>query len=94
MPWVVWPLGGLGLASVGAFAYFGLSGKAQENTLREKTGCAPFCTPAQTDPVQTKFLIANLSLGVGIVALGAAAVVAILHQSSAAPTTPAAPDPE
>jgi hypothetical protein len=94
VPWVVWPLGGLGLAGIGAFAYFGLSGKAEENTLRGKTGCAPFCAPEQTDPVQTKFLIADVSLGVGIAALAAAAVVALVHQGSAAPATPAAPGPE
>jgi hypothetical protein len=89
----VWPLGGLGLAGIGTFAYFGLSGKAEENTLRGKTGCAPSCTPEETDPVRTKFLIANVSLGVGIVALGAATIIAFLHQS-AAPAAPAAPDPE
>jgi hypothetical protein len=87
LPWVVWPLGGLGLAGIGTFTFFGLEGKAEENTLRGKTGCAPRCTSTQLEPVETKFLIANVSLGVGIVALAAAAVVALLHQSSGPTTT-------
>jgi hypothetical protein len=84
----VWPLGGLGIAGIGTFTYFGLEGKAEENTLRGKTGCAPKCTPTQLEPVETKFLVANVSLGVGVVALAAAVIVALLHESSAAPTTP------
>jgi hypothetical protein len=90
LPWVVWPLAGVGVAGVGAFTYFGLSGKAEENSLLGPTGCAPKCTPEQTDPARTKFLIANVSLGVGIVALGAAAIVAILHQSAPPPPPSAA----
>jgi hypothetical protein len=86
LPWVVWPLGGLGVAGIGTFTYFALEGKAEENTLRGKTGCAPKCTSAQLEPVETKFLVANVSLGVGIVALAAAAIVAVLHQSSGAAT--------
>jgi hypothetical protein len=87
LPWVVWPLGGIGLAGIGTFTLFGLEGKAEENTLRGKTGCAPRCTSAQLEPVETKFLVANVSLGVGIAALAAAAIVALLHQSGSAPTT-------
>ena len=88
LPWIVWPLGGLGVAGVGTFTYFGLEGKAEENSLRaKKTGCAPTCSPAQLEPVETKFLVANVSLGIGIAALAAAAVVAVLHQSSGPATT-------
>jgi len=87
LPWVVWPLGGLGVAGIGTFAYFGLAGKAEENSLRGKSGCAPKCTSAQLEPVETKFLVANVSLGVGVVALAAAAVVALLHENSSAATT-------
>ena len=87
LPWVVWPLGGVGVAGIGTFAYFGLAGRAEENSLRGKSGCAPFCTPAQLEPVQTKFLVANVSLGVGVVALAAAAVVALLHENSSTATT-------
>jgi hypothetical protein len=92
LPWVVWPLGGLGLAGIGTFTFFGLEGTAEENTLRGKTGCAPRCSSAQLEPVETKFLVANISLGVGVVALAAAAVVALLHQSSAPSTTSTAAD--
>jgi hypothetical protein len=90
VPWVVWPLGALGAVGIAGFASFGVWGQAQQNSLRTGTmACAPYCTPEQVSPVRTKFLIADVSLGVGIAALAAAGIVALLHPHSAPakPTT-------
>lgn len=89
LPWVVWPLGGIALAGGASFAYFGLTGLADENTLRAKGGCAPYCTSTDLEPVRTKFVIADISLGVGVAALAVAAVVVLLH-AGRSPTVPTA----
>jgi hypothetical protein len=85
LPWVVWPLGALGAAGVAGFASFGIAGLEQERSLRAQ--CAPLCKDVSS--VQTQFLIANVSLGVGLAALAAAGIVALLHPHSA-PAKPAA----
>jgi hypothetical protein len=89
LPWGVWPLGGLGVVGVAGFASFGLLGQAQQNALLNGpagTRCAPYCTPGEVEPVRTKFLIADVSLGVGLAALTAAAIVA-LFQTRSPPAT-------
>jgi hypothetical protein len=88
IPWTVWALGGFGVAGIGSFAGFGLSGKSDENAdARPKTqgGCAPDCTNNQVDSIRTKYLVADISLGVGLVALGAAVVIGVLHASASPP---------
>ncbi len=59
---------GVGVVGIGGFAYFGSSGKSDENSLK----CAEFktCTDDDLDPIKKKYLYADISLGVGIVALG------------------------
>lgn len=83
IPWTVWALGGLGVAGIGGFAAFGLWGKSDENTA--KTTCRPYCSQASVDSIQTKYVIADISLGVGVVALGAAVVIGLLHASASSP---------
>lgn len=90
VPWVVWPLGALGAVGVAGFASFGIAGQEQEKSLRSgPSACAPSCTPGETSAVRREFLIGNVSLGVGLAALAAAALVALLHPHSP-PAKPAA----
>jgi hypothetical protein len=78
IPWTVWPLAGVGVVGLGSFAFFGLTGQADEDALRA-SHCAPYCDLEKVDSIRTKFLIADISLAVGIVALGAGAIVALLN---------------
>jgi hypothetical protein len=64
-------LGGVGILGVGAFATFAVLGREQETEL--SGSCEPNCTDAQVAPVRTKYLVADISLGVGIASLAAAA---------------------
>jgi hypothetical protein len=57
-------LGGVG------FAYFAASGQSDVDHLR--TTCAPRCAPGDVDSAKTKILVANVSLGLGVLAAGAA----------------------
>jgi len=63
-------VGGVGVLALGSFAIFGLGGKSDVSDL-EKT-CKPRCAQSDVDAAKTKLLIADISLGVGIVALGVA----------------------
>jgi len=71
IPAVVYALGGAGIAAVGAFAVFALSGRSQENELRDR-GCEPYCPKSETDEVKQKYLIGDIFLAAGLVSAGAA----------------------
>jgi hypothetical protein len=60
---------GLGVVSVASFAVIGISARSGEDDLHD---CAPECSEGRVDSVQTRYLLANVSLGVGVLALGAA----------------------
>jgi hypothetical protein len=64
-------LASLGGVAAVSFAYFGLSGRSDVSDLRAT--CAPNCTQSQVDSAHTKLIVADVSLGVGIVALAGAA---------------------
>jgi hypothetical protein len=74
--------GGVGAAGLIGFAVFGAMGKGKQSDL-EKT-CSPACTQDQIDSVKSKFLIADISLGVGIVGLGTGVALFLLSQPSKA----------
>jgi hypothetical protein len=62
-------VGGIGLAAIGSFAGFGLAGKGAVDDLQT---CKPHCAEADVDSARTKLIIADISLAVGVVALGVA----------------------
>jgi hypothetical protein len=68
-------LAGLGVLAVGGFATFAELGMSKKNQLNAAGACAPFCSDSQVSPVKTDFLIGDISLAAGVVALGSAAVV-------------------
>lgn len=70
-------LGGVGALGLGAFAALGITAKSQLGVLRD--GCAPSCAPNEVDAVQRRMLAADLSLAVGVVALGAGTVLWVLN---------------
>jgi hypothetical protein len=83
VPWTVFALGGLGVAAAGVFVGAGLAGKAGKEDLE---GCKPHCTDAAVSSVETKFIVADISLIVSVVSLGAAAYLYFTRG-----TSPAAP---
>jgi hypothetical protein len=76
-------LGGVGVVGLAGFAYFALKGKSEEDAVTA-TGCKPDCSSSQVDPIKTKYLIADISLGVGVVSLGLATYFFItsMHKSA------------
>ena len=76
VPTLSWVLGGVGVAGVAGFVGLGLSSRALEQELERS--CSPSCTDSQIDSVQQRAVLANVSLGVGLGSLAAAAVVYFL----------------
>ena len=67
--------GGVGIAAIGAFTYFGLRARKDSNAMHDT--CAPGCAHADVTALKTKLVIADVSLGVGVVAIGAATFFAL-----------------
>jgi hypothetical protein len=86
IPTLSWVLGGVGGAGVAGFVGLGLSSRALEQDLEQS--CSPLCTNSQIERVQQRALLANVSLGIGLTSLAAAAVVYFLSapQPAAEPT--------
>lgn len=79
-PVLAYVAGGIGVLALGSFAYFGLTSKKDLTDLRAT--CAPYCEQGQLDDVKSKMLVADVSLGVGIVALGVATILFLTHGGS------------
>jgi hypothetical protein len=81
----VWPhvLLGVGAAGVAGFATFGLLGVKAKHDLEQT--CSPRCADGPIDAVHTKFVLADASLAVGVLALAASGY--LFWSSSRAPKT-------
>jgi len=86
IPTLSWVLGGVGVAGVAGFVGLGLSSRALEQDLERS--CSPLCADSQIERVQQRALLANVSLGIGLTSLAAAAVVYFLSapEPAAEPT--------
>ena len=74
IPLATWILGGVGVAGLIGFTYFGLSGLSQESDL-ESQNCEPRCSTDATDDIERTYLFADISLAIGVAALGGATYV-------------------
>ncbi len=67
-------LGAVAVLGLGSFAIFGITGKGEVDDLQQ---CKPHCEQSNVDSARTKLIIADISLGVGIVAGAVAAYLFI-----------------
>jgi hypothetical protein len=67
VPPAVWILGALTIAGAAGFTAFGVLGDQKKASLQSQ--CAPFCAASDVDVIQHEYLAADVSLGVGVVAL-------------------------
>jgi hypothetical protein len=73
-PPLTYVFGGLGLGGLAGFAYFGLTGRADADELGQSPcGKAKTCREDELAPIRQKLLVADISLGIGVLSLGAAA---------------------
>lgn len=71
-------LAGVAAVGIGGFIIFGLSGKSDVDKLQD---CKPNCSTDDVDSARTKLIIADISLGVGVVAAAVSAYLFITHKS-------------
>lgn len=69
IPTVSYVLGGVGVLGLVGFGYFGATGLSKESDLDR---CKPTCPSGEVDAVRTRYLAGDISLAVGLVALGGA----------------------
>ena len=67
---VTYALAGVSLLGFAGFAYFGLTGSSKAQQLERD--CLPSCTDDQVQPLKTSYLLADISLGVGLLGGGLA----------------------
>ena len=75
IPVITWVAGGVSVVALGSFAVFALTGKSKESDLA--SSCSPRCTDDEVSGPKTSYLIADVSLGVGIVAAAVAIYFAL-----------------
>jgi hypothetical protein len=73
LPWI---LGGAGVVAIGVGAYIGIAARSDLKNL-ESSPCADTrtCEQSEVDSVKRRFLIADIAMGAGVVALGAGVVI-------------------
>lgn len=81
--WPTYALGGVGLLGLGTFAFFGLRGYREQVSL--EASCAPACAPGRDDAMRTDYLVADIGLAVGAIAITGAVWLALRNGR----TTPA-----
>jgi hypothetical protein len=84
VPVGVWVLGGVSATAFGAAAFFAIQAQHQYDlvTAPAPAGCSPHCTPQQTATGRGYTLATYASLGVGVVAGGAALLWALLPREA------------
>lgn len=73
---------GIGVLALSSFAYFELKASSDVSDLRST--CAPYCPASEIDAVRSKLVVANVSLGVGVTALGVAGLLWFVRSSGPA----------
>jgi hypothetical protein len=90
VPTLGWVGLGVGVAGGVMTVLFAISANNAESDLRSR--CAPSCDPSEKSSIDTKIVLANVGLGIGVVGLGLAVVTTVLANTGpkAPPKTAAA----
>jgi hypothetical protein len=79
VPAISWVLGGVSALGGAGYVVFSRWGKKDNDMLRQ---CAPACQQSSVDHVKQRYLVADVSLGVGIAALSGAILAYALNKPS------------
>lgn len=85
IPWIV---GGVGLGLVGGGSFFWLKSESDRSDLHDS--CAPRCSQGAIDSIETQRLVGDILFGLGLAAVGTAAVWILTEPPSKAKGTSAA----
>lgn len=70
-------LGSVGVAALASWGIFGLTAQSDFGALKKE--CGPSCPDGSADGIKTRMLVADVSLGIGVAAVGVAAVLWIVQ---------------
>jgi hypothetical protein len=84
VPAVVYVLGGVAVAAFGTFAVLGLTGNSTKQHLESTCGPTHTCSQSDVSSLETRFVIADVAVGVGAVAAVSALTVFLLRPAHAA----------
>ena len=84
-----WVFSAIGVAAFGVEAYFGITGLNDRSTLETGCGTSHTCSDSSVSSVRTKFTIADVSLGVGVVSAVVATYFFLSSHGSHEATPPA-----
>ncbi|HEX7668962.1 MAG TPA: hypothetical protein VF395_05245, partial [Polyangiaceae bacterium] len=79
----VFVAGGVGALGIIGFAALGSMGRSKENELNGTCGPTHTCAQSDVDGIKTKYVLADVSLGLGIASLGAGVALFFLSQPKA-----------
>ncbi|HEY3495691.1 MAG TPA: hypothetical protein VGK73_13430 [Polyangiaceae bacterium] len=79
-PAATYVLAGLGVVALGGFAFLRLSGASEYSDLEKE--CSPRCDPNDADSARLKYQMSYAALGLGIAALGGAAIIYFANSGS------------
>ena len=82
IPVASWVLGGVGVLGVGGFILLSANGRSDNNSLAQSCGATGSCQQSSVDHIKRNYVIADVSLGVGIAALGGAVLAYALSGPS------------
>jgi hypothetical protein len=88
VPLISWVLGGTGLAFAGAGGLLWGMGRSDHGSLEDGCARTSSCRQDDVDSAQTKLLIGDIALGAGLVAIGAAVVLAVVGRPASKPPAP------
>jgi len=89
VPPLAWVAGGVTLAAATTFGIFGAMGASGHGDL-EARGCAPSCPAGDVDEVRRNLIVADVALGVAVVAATATLVLVLTRPAVPAPSARAA----
>lgn len=79
----VFVAGGVGVLGIVGFVALGAMGHSKEHELNGSCGPTHTCAQSDVDGIKTKYLLADISLGLGIASLGAGVALFFLSQPKA-----------
>jgi len=82
-----WGFAATGVAALATFAWFGLAGRSKERDMDRD--CAPFCAQSELDAMHRDYVVADISLGIGVAALGATVWIIHAYREQDRPAAPA-----
>ncbi|XYI03812.1 hypothetical protein ACMHYB_30220 [Sorangium sp. So ce1128] len=83
VPALTYVLAGVGVAGAASFAVWGMVGRSEQDDLEQT--CRPRCRDSDLAGVRTKYLIADISLGVGAAAFVGAGLTYVLRPTKERP---------